>query len=123
MEYDKAGCETPGPPGVSAWGSVCTPSPSAVGVAGLASLSGGSLSPLPLICKHRKPFSTETSPSGLPPAAKMRAVVSQSIEPIDVALLGGGDCISALQGAGIDEAPEGEVLAEEDWESGSCYNC
>jgi hypothetical protein len=119
MEYSRAGCETPGPPGVSARGSVCTPSPSAVGVAGLASLSEGSLSPLPLICKRHKPFSTETSPSGLPPAAKMRAVVSQSIEPVDVALLGRSDCNSALQGAGIDEASEGEVLAEEVWDSGS----
>ena len=65
---------TPGPPRVNVRSVVCTPSPSAAVAFNLSNLSGGSLSPLPLVCKCCKPVSNETSPSGLPPAPKMRAV-------------------------------------------------
>ena len=129
MEYGKAGCETPGPPGVSAGGSVGTPSPSRVGVAGLAGLSEGSLSPLPLLCKCCKPISTETSPSGLPPAPKMRAVISQSVEPIDMALVGAVGFASSeeelslpSEGEDMDPGNGAELFVgeeEEEWESES----
>jgi hypothetical protein len=106
-----AGCETPGPPGNTSrgvkqvgvvgsetsglpggkvnngGGIMCIPSPPKAGALGMSGPSSGSLSPLPLICKCRKPMSTGTSPSGLPPVPKMRAVVVQSAESIDVGLL------------------------------------
>ena len=69
---------------ISARGTVCTPSPPAAVASSLSGPSSGSLSPLPLICKHHKPVSNGTSPSGLPPAPKMRAVNVQSVEPVDL---------------------------------------
>ena len=79
---------TPGLPRVSVRGAVCTPSPSAAMTSNLFNLSSRSLSPLPLSRKRRKPVSNGTSPSGLPPAPKIRAVNVRSVEPIDLVSVG-----------------------------------
>ena len=99
-DIKSAGFKTPGPPRITARRVMNTPSP--VANATLASLnpSSGSLSPLPLICKCRKPTSLGSSPSELPHASKMRAVISQSapVEPLgfasseeELSLPSGGD--------------------------------
>ena len=109
---------TPRPPGVITRGPG-TPSPTAGVVADVSDLSGGSLSPLPLICKYCKPVSAETSPSGLPPAPKMRAVRAQSVEPIDLvsADAEGVDLVSH-QGIVVEEFG-GDVSEDEECEAGS----
>src|SRR5271154_1861686 len=77
--------ETPGTPKVSVGKVMCIPSPSAAIALRLSGPSDGSLSPLPLSCKHRKPVSAGASPLDLPPAPKLQAVSVQSVEPMGFA--------------------------------------
>ena len=110
---------TPEPSGVITRG-LGTPSPTARGLSNVSGLSDGSLSPLPLIRKHRKPVSVGTSPSGLPPPPKMRSVRAQSVEPIDlVSVDTGGVDLIIHQGIVGEEELGGDVSVEEEWECGS----
>jgi RNA recognition motif. (a.k.a. RRM, RBD, or RNP domain) len=118
MSVSKVSTETPGPPGVSVGKALCTPSPPAKIALGLSDSSNGSLSPLPLNRKRRKPVSARASPSDLPPAPKVRAVSVQSVELMgfasseeELSLPSGGEDMDAGIGA--------EMSVEEEWESES----